>query len=491
MKQTIQRHAPATVAIVALLAYYAQDLSGGLWEDEVIYLKSGVSLLTGYPFVNPTHMHAPVGKVVFGVAQVAGNDVVGPRFASVVMGLLALVVVYYATVRVTESATAGVLGIVLLGTLPVFVYRVPIALLGSTLALTMALLVACSLRAARTGSVWWTRAAGASATLVGASKVQGGLWALAALGLFAHLHVSGRTQVRDFLLGVIVALPVVYAPFLGATAPAYYAGHTPPAFVHAFGEIPWIGAVGYAYGASLVTNLFHVAENPSGVSPLAYFWWIVREGGPFVVLALGGLGYWVLDDSRKTERRVFLWLLAPLAVMLVVPVRAKKNLVGVFVPLAVVAGVVFRDATRELELSTNGVRVAAATVVVLMVLLPPGGIWLSPNPAPDTAHDELYDRFRSESDLRIAYDSLIVFDWYNGNRRYDNYTTNYDRARGFDTDGDGAVNLVMWDPGKATHPRPDVCVNRSFHAPRRGEIYPARVPHVDPVLRYEVVTDCS
>lgn len=424
------------VGLFAWLAWLVHDLSGGVFGGEAIYLRSGLSMVRGDLYQNPTHMHAPIVKYSFGVAQeMFGVTAINGRLVSIAFGAGTLLGVWYLG-RLVASERAGLLAAAALALTYEFVVVTPAVLLetGMLFFLVVAIIALQQWTAGDLDPMYF----GVAVFLLGATKVQAGVLVIAILAVAATERPSLRAVGR-FAAGAIMAGIVVYLPYLLVPAPDYYGGAGVPGFAQTILDAPLIGGVAYVWAAMLFQNLGHVSAG-HGVQFLgeslqrAPFWaypvWLVTRGGLLHLLGLGTGAYLVVTE-RSPLARVGGVAVLTFVILSAIPVRLPRYADVLYPMTAVVfAGALDRsiDDAREYVPAARRVLPVAA-----LLLLLPAALSLPATPAPDTGYGEVGDYIETDvpDGSHIVADNPAALSWHLGLTTLDNYNYNVTKAHNY------------------------------------------------------------
>lgn len=426
--------------------------SGSLWLDEVLYARAGYSIVSGNPFVNPTHMFAPFAKYVIGAGQLLfGPSAFGARVGIVSFGVLTLGVVY-AIPRLVGRPWAGVFSVFGVAVIPLFSTHATSAMLDLPLVFSVTLLSGLVvLESQHTGSPRRDALVGITALLVCSTKSYGVVYALGpsvAYLLLRRREAGTITSFRRALIAAAGSFAVLYLPVALASPPDYYSGATLPAFVERVFDVPLLGGIAYAFGASFYHNLTgHAASSPS---VLNFVSWMVR-GGPFVVLGVLSAGGAFLLPERFRVGPTWLpasLLLPPLVMfVLILPKGFARYALPIF-PIAVVYAVLLTvNAIDTLE-PDPPIQAMAAAVLLLALVSPAnafllGSVQLGADSKYSAASATLSDG--EEGDTIVVAEQPVVLRWYLGEKRVGNYYFDPTEPAEFD-DGDGTITVIGVSP---------------------------------------------
>ncbi|MFB6175827.1 MAG: ArnT family glycosyltransferase [Halobaculum sp.] len=427
------------------LVRYAGVLAGGVTHDEVFYAQAGLSMFSGYMYGNPTHMHAPLVKYLIGAGQVLwGVSAVSIRAPIAAVGVLSVYVTYRVG-RAVFDRWVGVVGGLLLVSLPAYGYYATMAMLDVPLAVLVTGAFGTVVWWGRTQNRWGPTALGAVTVLMGATKVQGALYVVGAVVAAAVLWTAAadrRSVAVHYAAGVTATFAFVYLPFAFSPSPAYYSGANPPAVVRTLFAVPWLGNVGYAFAAALVHNLSHLGSGhevtvlgTTYVDPPAWvfgYWLATRGGVPFLIGAVGALG---ALSGRWSDRPVRLavgtLVVGPMVIHSLLTVKLPRYLVPLYPLLAVLAGWILvttaRGAVRRIG-SPNPSRLSLAVGLLLVAaaVAPPAfaGTGVETDVRTDTGAASVLETTLNSTDgsLTIVTSNPLVFRWYLGEHRVGNFS---------------------------------------------------------------------
>ncbi len=418
---------------------------GSLWLDEVLYARAGYSMLTGNPFVNPTHMFAPFAKYVIGGGQMLfGPTAVGARVGIVVFGLLTLGAVYVVLRRMGRP-WAGVLSAAGVAAIPLFSTHATSAMLDIPLVFAVTLLSgAVLLESQSPGENYRDVLVGIAVLVACATKSYGFVYAVGPT--LAYLQLRRRTLPLSRLMWRVSiaaagSFVVLYLPIALGTPPDYYSGATLPSFVKAVFDIPFVGGVSYAFGASFYHNLTGHAssESPSLVHFLSW----MSEGGPLVVIGIASAAVGYLLPERRCVGPPWLpvaLLLPPLIIFLfVLPKGFARYALPVF-PTAVVLGILAGFAVlEEIPVKNVGLVLLVALTVSPASAFVVGGATLSADSQYERAVHTISEG--SEQGTVVIAENPVVLRWHLGEKAVERYY--FDPTERVELEGQGGENVTV------------------------------------------------
>lgn len=421
--------------------YLSSIGAGGLWLDEVLYARAGYSVLTGNPFVNPTHMFAPLGKYIIGIGQlIFGTTPFGARIGVVIVSILVLGI-YYAVAKRMGRPVVGLLSVIAVSSIPLFVSHATSAMLDIPLVgAVTALSGLVVLESENTGGKWRDIGFGILFILVSSTKSYGIIYAIGPLIAYSVLRRS-NVQTRRFAIrvgsGMSGAFVITFLPLMLASPPNYYGGASIPHIAKSIFNIPVIGGLVYAFGASLYHN---ITGHGTIASPSLHrlVLWVV-EGGPLVItgviISVGS--YFVPERLRLTP-----WWVSPLLVLLplimftiVLPKGFARYALPVF-PTAVFFGILlYVESIQNYTLSDNQKKIGI--VVLFLLIISPASAFVIGNthPSADSQYDDVskYLLSSSDKDVVIISQNSIVLKWHLGDTYVEHYNFDPTESTTFST----------------------------------------------------------
>lgn len=381
------------VLLVVAAVWYLSNLGGALSIDEAIYAESGYGLVTGNPYLNPTHAIAPTAKYVTGLSQaVLGQSSFAVRLPAALFGLGTLYVTYRLGRRL-RSRWLGLSAMVLVGTTYLFAHYSVRMMLDVPLAFffTASLLAALAWRDdpnRRRGYL-----VGALVVATATTKIYGAVYALPVIALLVAPVV--RSERRRAALASLRA-PVIGGAALAVVLYAQFALIPHPPVVKSYGpavetvlSIPILGNYAYVAGQAVAKNFLHLGAGHAVVvggtvyqePPVwTYLQWFYEHGG---LLYLGGLGVTLLaiPVAAVLRRRRLLWLnaamLVPLLLLSLLTVKFPRYVLPLY-PLVVLGGLANaalllaattnRESLPRPSLSTNRRALVPGLVLALVIL---------------------------------------------------------------------------------------------------------------------------
>lgn len=339
--------------------WYLTNLRGALTIDETYYARAGHGLLTGAPYLNPTHSFAPTAKYFIGLGTLLlGSDGTGVRLPVALFGLLVVVVSYRLGAEL-RSKQVGLVAAAGIGGSYFFARFATVGLLDVPLTLFFLSAVYLTVRWLRERRPRLLVLLGVAVTAATTTKAYGLVYALPPAAVVLGVLVQeqgGRDGVREFtptVIGGIVALVVLYLPFAFVPHPPIGGTYGPPAVMAvatSLLELPVLGNYVYLFGSGFVTNVLHVGRGHavpvSGTvyqyPPVwSYLYWMAEEGGAFYItlfcVTLVGTGYESVTKRSPTALLVGVSVLFPLTFLSLLTVKFPRYILPLF-PLVVVVG---------------------------------------------------------------------------------------------------------------------------------------------------------
>lgn len=379
------------VLLAVAAAWYLSNLDGGLSVDETIYAESGYGLLTGDPYLNPTHAIAPTGKYPTGLSQLLlgpSSEVV--RLPAALFGLGTLYVTYRLG-RHLRGRWVGLSAATLVGTTYLFAHHsvrmmldVPLTFLfvGSILV----------------GLLWLEDPTDGRGYLLGAllvatatTKIYGALYVLPVVvtvlvGAARTARVDLRESLRPPVLGGAALAFALFAPFAVVPHPPVVRSYHP--LVHAVVSVPVLGNYAYVAGQAIAKNFLHLGDGHAVLvgstvyqyPPVwTYLYWLYDFGGSLylvgaVVVATAPL----VGSRRRGALSLSLCLLVPLVGLSLLTVKFPRYVIPLFPVIALgtvyhlrgLAGRVLDRAVVSGAASRRTVHGIATVVLVLGLTLP-------------------------------------------------------------------------------------------------------------------------
>lgn len=353
MRTRLRDEGDVGMFLIGFGVWYLANLRGALSIDEAIYAESGVGLLTGDPYRNPTHALAPAAKYATGISQIAlGQTSFAARLPAVLFALGTL----YATYRLGRRFRGRWLGLtaaILLGSTYLFARYSVRMMLDVPLAFffTMSLFAVVAYRdhASRPLGI----ATGALLVGVATVKIYGLLYALPLvgfLGLSARRRPGGRIDLRFLrppLLGGVALGTLLYVPFVVFPHPPTAGSYG--AAVEAVLALPILGNFAYISGQALAKNVLHLggghAITVGGVvyqrPPWwTYWYWFYQFGGYLYVGSLAAFALALPMARRPPDRhlRTLAWVIVvPLVALSALTVKFPRYVLPLY-PVVLLAG---------------------------------------------------------------------------------------------------------------------------------------------------------
>jgi 4-amino-4-deoxy-L-arabinose transferase-like glycosyltransferase len=355
--------------------WYLTNLNGALSVDETFYARSGLGLLTGDPYQNPTHAFAPTAKYLIGAGQlIFGNTSVGIRLPVALCALATLVVTYRLGTTLQSKLlglfTSGVVG----GTF-LFAHHATIGVLDVPLVLFALTGVYAAVHWFRERDRRLLFVLGVAAAAATTTKAYGMVYAVVPIAAVFIVLVRERGFRRGLgaaaptVVGGIGTLALVYLPYVFVPHPPV--GGTlgsggAMAAARTLLAIPVIGNFVYIFGVGFVTNVLHVGGGHTVTiggtvyqhAPLwTYFYWVVKHGGYVYGLlftaAVAGSAVRIVTD-RDPEAHLLCWsLLVPLASLTLLTVKFPRYILPLFPLAALTGGVAFARVADALSASIS------------------------------------------------------------------------------------------------------------------------------------------
>lgn len=391
--------------LAVFAVWYLSHLDGALSIDEAIYAESGYGLVTGNPYLNPTHAIAPTAKYVTGLSQVVlGQSSIAVRLPAALFGLGTLYVTYRLGRRL-RGRWLGLAATTLVGTTYLFANYAVRMMLDIPLAFffTAALLA---------GLAWRDEPSAVRGYLFGVlivatatTKIYGPIYALPLLGLLAAGAMDREDRKQSLTLlrppvlagGALVVL--LYFPFAVFSHPPVVKSYGPT--VQTVLSIPILGNYAYIAGQAIAKNFLHLGSGHAVVvggtiyqePPIwTYFQWFVEHGG---AIYLGGvvIAAAVLPVAAIQQRRNILWLsvslLVPLTALSLLTVKFPRYVIPLY-PLAVLCGLctaawLLSAVIDRFSLSPDTETVVAGSLLVVVIF----GVAVLPSAQAQSAEDTI------------------------------------------------------------------------------------------------------
>lgn len=412
--------------------YLLSIRTGGLWLDEVLYARAGYSILSGNPFVNPTHMFAPLGKYIIGIGQlILGKNQFGARIGVVLVSILVLTIPYVIAKRLGEPLV-GLLSVIAVSSIPLFVSHATSAMLDVPLVgAVTALCGLVILESKNMGGRWRDIAFGIFFILASSTKSYGVIYAIGPLIVYSVLR-HNAVQTRRFAVrvggGMSGAFIIIFLPLMLASPPNYYGGASLPDIVKSIFDIPLIGGITYSFGASLYHNITRHGANASPSLPNIVFW--VIEGGPLVIT-----GFIVSVGNYLIPKRLRLtpWWVPPLLIFppivmftLVIPKGFARYALPVF-PIAIFFGIFLCIESLRKYTKSDIQKKIGLFVLFILIVSPASAFFIgNSNPSADSQYDDVSSYLLSSSDENIVIiaQQSIVLKWHLGDIYVEKYNFN-------------------------------------------------------------------
>lgn len=451
VKRALRRQWEVFPLLGAFAAWYATNLSGGLFVDEVAYAETGWAFFHGAPYSNPTHIFAPTGKYFIGIGQLLfGTTTLGVRLPVLISGVLALYLTYRLG-RMLRGRVVGFTATLLVGVTPVFARHSVMGMLDVPLALFTVALFYAAARWLRDGSPRDAVAVGVLAVAVVTTKAYAFFYVLpvlvATLAVAVSRSRSGSRSLVDTLKhpagGAIVTLLVLYSPFFVFPHPPVPEGYLPTAFGGVLPKVmalPVVGNLLYVFGAAMYVNFGHLGgghavEVGTAVYQYppawAYLYWLYEAG----LVYLLALALTVASTVRYVANRDVGWpllvnsgVLVPLIGLSVMSVKFPRYMLPVF-PLLAVVGVAYgyrvvQAVVARVAVSRSGPTptwVAGAFLIVMasVSVVPPSPLVTSVEESirTDSGFDQVAE-FVAGCDVESSSDEMVVLAYHRSALEY-------------------------------------------------------------------------